>query len=67
MGTLELLEVFKAVRKDMIIWVLGIGESDLERNGRHPFLGLTTLREMIKMVYLHDQIHLRDIKRVLNR
>jgi hypothetical protein len=67
LGSLEMLKLFRAVRGEMVIWVLGIGGSDLEKKGRHPFLGQTTLREMIKMVYLHNQIHYRDIKKVLNR
>jgi hypothetical protein len=65
--TLDLLELFKSVRKEMINWVSGISQSDLEIKGRHPFLGRSTLREMVKMVYLHEQIHYRDIKKVVNR
>jgi uncharacterized protein (TIGR03083 family) len=61
----ELLDQFKAVRADMIQWVLGIGDSDLEKTGRHPFLGVTTLREMIKMIYIHNQLHARDLRRAL--
>ncbi len=61
----ELLDQFKAVRAGMIQWVLGINDSDLERTGRHPFLGITTLREMVKMVYIHNQMHYRDLRRVL--
>jgi hypothetical protein len=37
----------------------------LEKTGRHPFLGVTTLREMIKMIYIHNQTHYRDLRRVL--
>ena len=62
LGSQELLQLFKSVRGDMIAWVLLVSDSDLEKIGRHPFLGQTTLREMIKMVYLHNQIHIRDIK-----
>jgi hypothetical protein len=40
-------------------------ESDLELQGRHPFLGMTSIREMVKMLYLHNQIHYRDLKKVL--
>jgi hypothetical protein len=65
-GTQELIQRFKSVREDMIGWVSGIGDSDLEKTGRHPFLGQTTLREMIKMVYLHNQIHYRHIKKALS-
>ena len=61
----ELLEQYKIIREKMIQFVAGIEDSDLEKVGRHPFLGLTTLREMIKMIYIHNQIHFRDIKKVL--
>ena len=61
----ELLDQYKAIRVDMIRWVSGVNDSDLEKTGRHPFLGITTLREMIKMVYVHNQIHYRDLRRVL--
>lgn len=61
----ELLEQFKAIRSDSIAWTLSLDESDLEKVGRHPFLGMTTLREMIKMLYLHNQIHYRDMRKAL--
>ncbi len=61
----DLLEQYKAIRADSIAWTLSLEESDLEKRGRHPFLGMTTLREMIKMLYLHNQIHYRDMKKVL--
>ena len=61
----ELLEQYKAVRSDTIAWTLSLEESDSEKQGRHPFLGMTSLREMIKMLYLHNQIHYRDMKKVL--
>ncbi len=63
----ELLEQYREVRGRMAEWVAGLDDADLERTGRHPFLGVTTLREMIKMVYIHNQTHYRDIRRVLNR
>ena len=61
----ELVEQFQTVRGDMIAFVSRLQESDLERIGRHPYLKETSLREMIKMVYLHNQIHLRDLKKAL--
>jgi hypothetical protein len=61
----ELLEKYKSIRAETITWVSGLKESDLEIKGRHPFLGETVLREMIKMLYLHNQIHYRDLKKVL--
>ena len=61
----ELLEQFKAVRSDSIAWTLSLEEADLEKQGRHPFIGMTTLREMIKMLYLHNQLHYRDMRKAL--
>ena len=61
----ELLEQYKMVRADSIAWTLSISETDLEKQGRHPFIGMTTIREMIKMLYLHNQMHYRDMKKVL--
>jgi len=61
----ELLEQYKAIRADSIAWTLSLSESDLEKQGRHPFLGMTTIREMIKMLYIHNQLHHRDMKKVL--
>ena len=61
----ELLEQFKAVRAEMAAWVASLTESDLQKQGRHPFLGVTTLAEMIKMIYRHNQIHQRDLRKVI--
>lgn len=61
----EILEQYKTVRADMIAWVSTLNKADLQKMGRHPFLGQTTLLEMIKMVYLHNQIHYRDLRKVL--
>ncbi|HUH97523.1 MAG TPA: DinB family protein [Anaerolineales bacterium] len=61
----DLLDQYKAVRAETLTWLSGIPDSDLEKTGRHPFLGITTLREMVKMVYIHNQTHYRDLRRVL--
>jgi hypothetical protein len=50
----ELLEQYKSIRAESIIWTSGLSESDLEKRGRHPFLGVTTIREMVKMLYIHN-------------
>lgn len=61
----DLLEQYKAVRSDTVAWILSLEESDLETQGRHPFIGMTNLREMIKMLYIHNMIHYRDMKKAL--
>lgn len=61
----ELLEQYKEVRARAVAWVSGLKESELEITGRHPFLGQTVIREMIKMLYIHNLTHYRDMKKVL--
>jgi hypothetical protein len=61
----ELLESYRAIRAEMVAWVSKLEQADLEKSGRHPYLGQTTLLEMIKMVYLHNQIHYRDMRKAL--
>ena len=61
----ELLEQYKEVRAKAIAWVSGLNESELEITGRHPFLGQTVIREMIKMLYIHNLTHYRDMKKAL--
>ena len=61
----ELLEQYKVIRAISITWVSSLKDEELELKGRHPFLGETVIREMVKMLYLHNQIHFRDLKKAL--
>jgi uncharacterized damage-inducible protein DinB len=63
----ELLEQYREVRSNSVAWVSGLKEEELEIMGRHPFVGMTSLREMIKMLYIHNQMHSRDVNRALKR
>jgi hypothetical protein len=61
----ELLEQYRQVRANTVSWISGLQDSDLDISGRHPFLGQTVLREMIKMLYIHNLTHYRDMKKSL--
>lgn len=61
----ELLTRFQEQRRATIQAVLAIPEDQLALKGRHPFLGLTEIREIIKMIYRHNQIHIREVRRAL--
>jgi hypothetical protein len=45
-----LLEQYKEIRAGSVAWVAGLKDEELEIRGRHPFLGETVIREMIKML-----------------
>lgn len=61
----ELLEQYREARANSVTWVSGLKDEELEIKGRHPFLGETVIREMVKMLYLHNQLHYRDMKRAI--
>ena len=61
----DLIQQFREVRGQMVAFVSGLADLDLEKRARHPFLGVVTLREMIRMIYIHGQTHYRDVRRAL--
>ena len=61
----ELLAQFAEVRADTAEWVSGLSQDDLAKEGRHPFLGQVQLVEMLRMIYLHNQIHIRDFRKLV--
>jgi uncharacterized damage-inducible protein DinB len=64
-GPADLLENYQAARAAMVAFVASLTVDDLQKRGRHPALGVTSLAEMLKMVHLHNSLHLRDLKKAL--
>jgi len=62
----ELLQNFSSLRQSLVNLVLQMRNEDLIKTGYHPFLGFATVADIIKLVYRHNQIHIRDVKRILN-
>ena len=62
----ELVIDFQKSRALNIRQIAELSLEDLARVGRHPFLGMTSLEEIIKLLYRHNQIHQRDVRRFLN-
>jgi len=63
--TADLMQQFSANRQKNASLVAGMSQEDLAKTGRHPFLGIASLADIIKLLYRHNQIHLRDIRKVL--
>ena len=57
----ELVELFRKTRDKTVNWVKVVNDSDLEKVGRHPAMGEAKIVDMVKMIYLHNQMHLRDL------
>lgn len=61
----RLIEQFCLQRQMNADLVMTMTAADLLKTGRHPFLGITTMGEIIKLLYRHNQLHQRDIRRRL--
>jgi hypothetical protein len=60
-----LIDRFLEQRRKNALAVNGFNETQLNTRGRHPYLGFTQIHEIIKLLYRHNQIHQRDIRRLL--
>jgi uncharacterized protein (TIGR03083 family) len=61
----RLLEEFSRAREQMVALARVMKAEDLDLRGRHPWLGQTSIGDMLKLVYRHNMIHMRDIRRAL--
>ena len=61
----HLLDDLRAVRRETIDMVGRIADEDFARTGRHPFFGQMTIEEMFKLIYRHNMMHLRDVRRAI--
>jgi hypothetical protein len=59
------LQRFMERRGETIQLVMDMTDDDLATEGRHPWLGITSIEQMIKLMYRHNQIHQRDIRMTL--
>lgn len=62
----ELLELFAERRRVTAAMTLAMSPEDLARTGRHPFLGVAPIADIVKLMYRHNGIHLRDIRKVID-
>lgn len=60
-----LVAAFRQARHDTITLAQRTTNADLDCTGYHPWFGEMQLEKMIKLVYRHNQIHERDIKKAL--
>lgn len=61
----EVINRFLVSRQNMIQFVMKISQKELSIVGDHPALGISKLEDMIKLIPIHDQMHMKDIKKIL--
>lgn len=61
----QLLADMRSARQATIEFVNNLHDSDFSRRGRHPFFGMMSIDDMFKLIYRHNMMHTRDIRRAL--
>ena len=61
----ELIEAFRAARADMAALAQSLTDGQLLLRGRHPFLGVASVEDILQLLYRHNMLHVRDIRRTL--
>lgn len=62
----ELFALYAETRRATIAFTQGLTDEQFAIRARHPAMGDASLEDMIKMIYLHHQMHMRDVKKGLN-
>jgi hypothetical protein len=60
------LAEFRQARQETVRFVGGLTDSDLDRRGYHPWFGDGDLRFLLKLLYRHPLLHLRDARQALD-
>jgi hypothetical protein len=61
----DLLQQFGQLRAASAGLVAGLQPEDLVKTGRHPWLGVAPVADIVKLMYRHNQIHQRDIRKAI--
>lgn len=61
----ELIAEMQSARQATIEFVSNVQDSDFDRRGRHPFFGMMSIEDMFKLIYRHNMLHTRDVRRAI--
>jgi hypothetical protein len=61
-----LVSQFEAARSATVDFIRTLGDADLDRVGRHPWFGMVPLEVMGKLIYRHNMLHERDVRKALD-
>lgn len=61
----DLYAEFRAARAALIATVERMAPEDFARTGRHPWFGQAALADVLKLVYRHNMLHVRDVQHAM--
>lgn len=61
----DLLAAFEQARAETVAFVSSLSPADLQRRGYHPWFGDADMLFILKLLYRHPMIHLRDVRQAV--
>jgi hypothetical protein len=61
----DLAAQFETARAETVGIVHGMADTDFDRVGRHPWFGNVPLENMLKLIYRHNMLHERDVRKAV--
>jgi len=61
----DLLSIYQAERATTLSQVSQYDSIDLLKEGHHPWFGQLSVEALLKLLYRHSKLHIRDIRRAL--
>lgn len=63
----QVIAALNATRADTLAWLETLTPADLERSGTHAVWGKNTVREMMRVLVIHEKMHRGDIEKRVTR
>lgn len=60
-----MLNYYTSTRRATVEFTQKLTDEQLAMRARHPAIGESALEDQLKLIYLHHQMHLRDVKKAL--
>jgi len=61
----DILNYYTSTRRATIEFAQTLTDEQLAIRARHPAIGESALEDQLKLIYLHHQMHVRDVKKAL--
>jgi hypothetical protein len=62
-----LQKVYREERRSTLSLLQALEPAQTRLRGRHPYFGIMTVEQLLKWMYQHAKVHLREIRRALSR
>jgi hypothetical protein len=64
-STDEILDVLRAERQETLGFIVDLPHDAWDKAGDHPALGEVSVRQVIRIISVHERMHLKEIRRLL--